>query len=199
MRKKNIFQIMTKSIATILAIGCFFTFGLTSNAQEFMGVDVGGQKSQIIKKFKAKGFRVDGDEKKDAIMMRGKANNMELELIISCSPISKKVWKVSVYLPKQDTWEALKEQYDEYLENLSDKYGKPESTYTGFAEGYKEGEGDEMEGVEADKCIYSAYWKPSKGISIKISQYKQIKIGYENEVNSKIDDQEKKKIKTSIF
>lgn len=132
-------------------------------------------------------------------MMRGKANNMELELVISCSPISKKVWKVSVYLPKQDTWEALKEQYDEYLENLTEKYGKPENVYTGFSGGYEEGDGDEMEGVAADKCNYSAYWKSSKGISIKISEYKQIKIGYENEVNSKIDDQEKKKLKTSIF
>ena len=56
-----------------------------------------------------------------------------------------------------------------------------------------------MTAVKVDKCVYSAFWKKEIGISIEISNSKQVSIAYENEVNATLDDVEQKSINSKVF
>jgi len=175
---------------------------VTLNAQEFLGIKVDGKRDAVINAFKLKGFKVnpDYDVNKDLVIrMNGEAGGKRLEVAIVCTPKSKTVWKFSVYLSKQSSWYSLKNDYEEYLKLLSDKYGEPKSKYAFFSSPYEEGDGYEMTAVAVEKCIYAAYWSNQIGISIKISKYNQVNIGYENAVNSALDDKETAELDKTIF
>ncbi len=185
---KNYFLLFLLSLTSYLSL-----------AQEFLGIKVDGKKDAAINAFKSKGFRVDSDINKDVVTMIGNAGGKNFEINIVCSPKSKTVWKFSVYLPAQISWESLRSDYYEYLKILTDKYGEPKSKFSFFSSPYEEGDGYEMIGVGVEKCTYSAYWSDQIGISIKITKYKQVNIRYENAVNSAIDDKEKAELNKTIF
>lgn len=89
-----------KNILIILLVSSLSNY---SFSQEFLGVKVGEKKEAVVNVFKSKGFKVTGDIKEDVVSMKGTAAGKELELNIVCSPISKTVWKFSVYFPEQST------------------------------------------------------------------------------------------------
>jgi len=169
------------------------------HAQEFMGVKVEGDKLNLISQFKSKGFVLKGDSKQDAVIMEGNIGSKTYEIVISVTPKTKQVWKLSVYLPKSENWSRIREEYNEYLDLLTTKYGKPEQTYAFFASPYKEGDGYEMSAIGLEKCYYSAYWEDNIGISIQISKFKQVKVSYENKKNVELLEVEKKEVNSKIF
>lgn len=175
-----------------LSVSCF--------GQEFLGIKVDGTKQEVINKFIAKGFKKkslpSGND--DVTSMEGTYSGTKYEVNIVNSPISKKVWKIAVYLPEQVSWYSLKAEYNRYLEMLTSKYGEPTNSYSFFSSPYYEGDGYELSALRLEKCNYSAYWLDVV-VSVEISKYKQIKISYENKVNSAIDDQEREKINKNIF
>jgi hypothetical protein len=172
-----------------------------SNAiPEFLGIQVNGKRDAVIDAFKSKGFIVVGDiNKGNVASMKGTVSGKQFELMIVSSPKSKIVWKFSVFLPEQSTWNSLKNNYFDYLKILSSKYGEPEKTYEFFSSPYKEGDGYEMTGVGVEKSHYSAFWSDEKGISISITKWKQVKISYENQNNSKIAEKETSEVDSTIF
>jgi len=171
----------------------------TSGAQEFMGVKVEGDKATFISKFKAKGFIITRAENSNVVTMKGTVGGKQYELLISSTPKTKQVWKVSVYLPEATSWSTLKSEYEDYLGILTEKYGEPEKKYSFFSSPYDEGDGYEMSAIKLEKCNYSAFWSSSVGIYIAISKFQQVRISYENEKNSALDDLEKKQINSQIF
>lgn len=175
------------------------TLSFASKGQEFMGVKVEGDKTTFINQFKAKGFAVKGDSSSDAVLMRGTISGKAYELVVVSTPKTKKVWKLSVFLPEATSWNTIKREYEDYLNILTEKYGTPDKKYQFFSSPYYEGDGYEMRAITLEKCNYFAYWNDSIGIIIQISKYKQVKISYENAKNSKLDDLEKKEINSKIF
>jgi hypothetical protein len=131
--------------------------------------------------------------------MEGNIGSKTYEIVISVTPKTKQVWKLSVYLPKSENWSRIKDEYNEYLDLLTTKYGKPEKTYAFFASPYKEGDGYEMIAVGLEKCYYTAFWEDTIGVSIQISKFKQVNVSYENKKNSELRDAEKKEIDSNIF
>lgn len=129
--------------------------------------------------------------------MQGKVNDTKIELNIVNTPTSKLVWKFAIYLPKQDDWYSIKSQYNSFTNTLTEKYGEPTDSYTGFASPYYEGDGYEMSAIILDKCNYITIW--ANGTTIQISKFKQVRITYENADNSVIDDEEKKALNNKIF
>jgi hypothetical protein len=168
---------------------------------EFLGIEVDGKRDEVIEKFKAKGFIVDGDiSKGNVVPMKGSIGNRDFELNIVSTPKTKVVWKFSVYLPKQSTWNSLLDDYTRYKKTLTDKYGNPEKSFDFFSSPYELGDGYEMTAVAAEKSHYSAYWTlKGYALSIVISKWKQVRIAYENENNSKISEKEQKDIDSNIF
>ncbi len=174
----------------------------TIYGQEFLGIKVEGSLNSVLEKFKAKGFKTISADPNTPIL-KGMAGTENIELLLFASPISKTVYKFVIYFDKQDEWEPIKSRYEEYLKVLSDKYGDPKDSYSYFSSPYKEGEGDEMEAVAMEKCHYFSHWKNGltnfNSIGISISEFKQVKITYENSKNFSLRDSEDSKLKKEIF
>ena len=184
-----------KKIIIFISIVALLTTNTNIYGQEFLGIKVDGKLSEVVAKFKLKGFKVTSPDDLSPILV-GKAGVSNVEVIILSSPISKTVFKIAVYLPKQNDWESIKSEYEDYLETLTAKYGTPTSSYNFFSSPYKEGEGDEMNAITMEKCNYAAFWE---NISIQISEYKQVRIAYENAKNIVIRDAENAKLKKDAF
>lgn len=169
---------------------------VTSRSQEVMGIKVDGLRTEVINKFKAKGFKIIGTPDLKALTMEGVISGQKYEVIIVNTPTSKKVWKIAVYLPKQTDWYDIKSTYTKFYNMLVEKYGEPNSSYTGFSSPYYEGDGYEMTGVGVGKCNYSAFWD---FVYIEISQFKQVSLSYENAINSELNILENKNIDNKNF
>ena len=174
----------------------------TIYGQEFLGIKVDGSLNSVLEKFKAKGFKITSPDANTPIL-KGLAGTENIELLLFATPISKSVYKFVIYFDKQDEWQSIKSRYNEYYRVLSDKYGDPKDSYSFFSSPYKEGEGDEMEAIAMEKCNYFSHWKNGltnfNSISISISEYKQVKISYENSKNFSLRDAEDAKLKKEIF
>lgn len=174
------------------------TFG--KEIPEFLGIEVDGKRDEVIQKFKAKGFIVDGDIEGNVVSMKGSVGNRNFELNIVSTPKTKVVWKFAVYLPKQSTWNSLLDDYTRFKMTLTDKYGNPEKSFDFFSSPYKLGDGYEMTAVAEEKAHYASYWNwKDYVLSIDISKWKQVKIAYENTNNAKLREKEQKDIDSNIF
>ena len=174
------------------------TMTLFVDAQEFMGISVGGTTQECINKFLAKGLRkihVEGGPK-TVVTMMGVVNNQNIEINIVSTPTSKKVWKIAAYFPEKTNWWSIKSEYIEIRQSLINKYGEPKQDYAFFTSPYYDGDGYEMSAISLEKCNYASYWE---NISVEISKYKQVKVSYENLVNSAINEREVQNLKMNML
>jgi len=164
-----------------------FFISVLAKSQKFNGVNISGDLPTAINSFKEKGYTT-SKFITNGVIMNGKIGNTEIELFLLTTPKSKKVYKATVYLPTKDTWYAIKQNYQDYLEVLTTKYGTPHQSYEFFSKPYFEGDGYEMSALGLEKCTFSAYWFKieNTSIQIQISKYKQVMISYENNENQKI-------------
>ena len=170
---------------------------LNINAQEkehlkFMGIPIEGNASAFSQKLVTKGF-VKTKTSENTCALKGTfAGEKDVELIVCQTPKTKQVWKVSVYLPKVSTWSIIKRQYERYKTSFSEKYGTPDHNYEFFDSPYYEGDGYEESAVKNEKCFYASIW--DCGLMVSISQFMQIKLVYEDPINSELDDKEKNQV-----
>ena len=165
-------------------------------SQDFLGIKVDGNRQDCINKFLAKGFKTSIAPSNTVTSLKGMVGNDKVELMIVSTPITKKVWKFSVFLPERTTWSSLKSNYEYYVDLLTTKYGEPTSTYSNFISPYYEGDGYEMTGVKIEKCNYMTFWD---NVYIEISKWGQVCIHYENTTNSSLNKEEKDKINLKNF
>lgn len=188
---------MKNLIAIVFALIISVSSIAQSATPEFMGIDVDGSRSEVTSKFKSKGFTVARERAdENSIKFTGKVNGMQMEVFAAFTPVSNKCWGFMIYLPEQTSWYEIKKQYNDYLDLLTDKYGTPNSKYDFFSSPYYEGDGYEMSALTLGKCSYAAFWDK---YSIQISKFKQVKIQYENPVNSALADKEEEKVKKKVF
>lgn len=160
---------------------------------KFMGVEINGKANIFVEKMKAKGFRVK-DNLENAFVMNGKFAGSNAQLFILYSPITKTVCKVVAYFEEKDNWDSLKSQYLKLKEAYDTKYPIV-SAFDFFCYPYNEGEGDEMTAVKLDKCRYSTFYELQEGmIVIKISEFAQVSVAYEDSknINLLVSEQNKK-------
>lgn len=184
-----------------IKISIFLLF-LSSNtlfAQEFLGVKVDGNKDSVIKIFQSKGF-IKIKEEWDSTMLHGRAGNKEVELNIVFTPISKVAFQYVVTLPEQTNWNALRNEFDDYLHLLTEKYGAPEVKNNMLDSPFKEGDGNEMQALIKGKCNYLGMWKNEDlVIFINYEKTANVVIGYTNPKNKVLYEQEVRKINKEAF
>jgi len=73
--------------------------------------------------------------------MNGKFAGKYCEIIITSTPKTNTVWKVSAYFPKETSWLSIKSSYDSYKDQYQQKYGIPSKSYNFFSDPYFEGDG----------------------------------------------------------
>jgi len=164
-----------------------FFISVSAKSQQFNGVNISGDLPTAINSFKEKGYTT-SKFITNGVIMNGKVGNTEIELFLLTTPKSKKLYKATVYLPTKETWYAIKQNYLDYLEVLTTKYGTPHQSYDFFSKPYFEGDGYEMSALKLEKCTYSAFWLnvDNTSIVIQISKYNQVMISYQNDANQKI-------------
>jgi len=187
-----------KTVAFLLVFFIPVTFFAQTNkpAPEFNGVKVDSTMDYCVKQYVAKGFTPKQSTNKNVTILKGTLGSDEVELFVVATPSTHRVWKVSVYFPKEDDWSSLKDKFNSIKGLLTNKYGEPDKDYHFFSSPYEEGDGYEMTAVGAEKCNYFTYWKKNLvnvTIITKISEYKQVCVSYENGKNSDLNDKEKNK------
>jgi hypothetical protein len=175
----------------------------SSYAQSFDGVQISGNVSSVIEKFKAKGY-TNLAKYETSYKMNGKLFGEKVELWIHCTPVTKQTCKVVVYFPKRIGWQTIKSEYFEYRAILIDKYGDPESSFDFFSDPYYEGDGYEMNAVQLEKCTYASFWdapqdSPNTYLAIRISEFSQVSVSYENQKNRTLREKEKNQRNKSVF
>ena len=173
----------------LLVFSFLFLFVIKGFSQEFMGVKPDSSRDYVVKQLVKKGLILDRVEE-TSTSLKGSLNGSPITVYVLNTSKTKLCWKIGVYFEKQESWSSLKSQYENLLQNLTKKYGEPTKSYHFFISPYEEGDGYEITGVGVDKCRYVAFFD-SVNILIKITTLQEIVISYENEFNSKIDDNEK--------
>lgn len=183
---------VTIVFALTFVIGTGFTFAQDDSTHlEFKGIPINGKIDDFVKKLQSQGFSIVNREN-SGVIMSGQFTGKEAEVMVLNTKTSKTVWKVVVYLPKQTSWYSIKSEYKYYTEMFTKKYGNPLHTFSFFSDPYYEGDGYEMQAVRNEKCTYySGYHIQEGNISVEISKYQQIKIAYEDSINTTIMDKEK--------
>ena len=80
-----------KKIIIFISIVALLTTNTNIYGQEFLGIKVDGKLSEVVAKFKLKGFKVTSPDDLSPILV-GKAGVSNVEVIILSSPISKTVF-----------------------------------------------------------------------------------------------------------
>jgi hypothetical protein len=165
----------------------------TINAQFFDGVKIDGSLTSVVENYKKKGYTVVKNIE-NGVSMKGKALGDNIELLIFGTPKTKLAYKAVVFLTEEKSWHSIKTSYNDLLENLKSKYGEPNSSYGFFKDPYYEGDGYEVSAVKLEKCFYVSFWedKDNANIMLSISEYMQVRIGYENAKNILIKEEEQK-------
>ena len=175
----------------LLSLFVTLTVCLSIYAQEsahltFKGIPIDGTLQAYVQKLKNAGFSFSKySDSGNMAFLNGTFTGKPVEVIVVASPKTKTVWKVSVYYPEQVSWYSIKTDYYDLVASLTQKYGNPTDHYEFFMDPYYEGDGYEMQAVRMEKCHFISAFESSKGvISCEISKYEQLKVSYEDSLNS---------------
>ncbi len=184
---------MKKTICFIAALALSFA----AIAQEhilFKNTPVTGPVSEFVEKMKAAGFTL-SSESDGVASMRGTFAGQESLIMISFSPRSKTVFRVSVHIGPYSTWNSAKRNHESMKESFVSKYGAPLRDFHFFSRPYYEGDGYELQGVANDKGHYATYWQLETGyISVVIvatdSSTGWVRISYEDSDGLEVKNRE---------
>lgn len=157
---------------------------------DFRGVPIDGHIDNFVSKMEGLGYTLDNKSDKSA-KMSGQFTGRNVELWIFYTRKTHTVWKVVMYFD-EDSWSSLKSDYFEYKKLYTQKYGEPSSSYEFFSKPYYEGDGYELQALRKEKCHYLSLYKLDTGtIAVQISEFEQLKLAYEDEINSDLMTEEK--------
>jgi hypothetical protein len=195
-------QINMKKITTTLAV---MLISIVSNAQVFMGMSVSGPVAAFNAQLKTKGFTLDVLQTEgDLYVFTGTISTKDVEIVVITTPTSKLVKKLVVFYPKQESWYSLKSQFNDVVEVITKKYGKPDDNYAFFQTPYEEGDGYEMTAVGTENCFYLYAWKananfPNQTIAVRIVKSKRVTLAYENDAMMAKAELEQEKIDENTY
>lgn len=155
----------------------------------FKEIEIDGDIQSFCSKLETVGFIFDDyfDDRHNIALLKGSfAARDNCDICVYNSEYINKIWKVVIFLPICQDWFSLKADYLYFKKIYSKKYGVPES-FEFFMHPYFDGDGKEIKAIENGKFGYSSFWTvPTGTISLLISEFKQINIGYEDKINSNL-------------
>lgn len=93
-------------------------------------------------------------------------------------------------LPEAIDWQSIKEDYNK-LKNLYTKNLGVGMSKEYFLSPYTDGDGKEMDALNAGKIDYATYWKSESGIiMVSIMNSKQVYVVYQDKTNNIIAENE---------
>lgn len=170
---------MKKFFTVILLAIIACTSASAAGHFSILGIEINGTQEQFKRKMLGiNGMRYDNNSF-DIWVYYGTFEGMsETEFYISANSTTDQVYDFTMYLPEKSSWSALKAQYMQYYNRFKNHPAlRLEKESTGFLTPYREGDGNEMEGVANDKCNYSSsFYNGQIYIELKITQWQQVRI-----------------------
>lgn len=152
------------------------------------GFPIQGSASQFANKLvNSKGCRITDDSDPNWLCLRGSfAGQTNCEIYLGTEDSQFKT--VAIYFPEVSSWREIKRQYETFKTQYDTKY-TVDKTWSEFRNGYREGDGREVEGVRADECYFiTTYKAPGGKITLYISKYMQVAVIYEATANNVMED-----------
>lgn len=184
---------LRKLIISILV----FLISIKANSQTFHGINISGKIENTIAQFKSRGYKLIKKIDNVAYQMTGFLANQEIEMYVHFTPLTKQTAMIVIYFPERTSYERLLEDYEEYYDLLSIKYGPATKRNQFFLPPYKEGDGDELSAIKSEMGFVGSYWLNinNLSLSISISKHAQLKITYENDkMTTKLQSENKAKL-----
>ena len=148
----------------------------------FKGIPINGPIEKFEARVKNIGFEPDG------VSLVGRFAGLKVKVYPGCSEDMSIVYSVFVKSEQENSWASLKRKYINLRELYINKYGNPTKDIHIFVAPYDEGDGDELEATENQKCFYLSKFSVSGGeVSIYISK-RSIMFYFEDAINKKLVD-----------
>ena len=190
-----------KRILTIAAFIFSFMFVMaqtSNNHLTFKGIPITGTLEDFAQKMEAKGFRKISSAT-NFIAFEGEfAGYSECKIFVHKVPNRNIVHKVVVFFPKESSWARLEEEYNQFKDMLTNKYGKP----TSHSETFKEGvlafsDAAKMRSLKVGNCDYWTQWEVDNGyiqveiVPITNTDNGYISLTYYDKINGALADKAK--------
>lgn len=171
-------------VASVLAINV--------NSQEhlkFKNIPIDGTVNSFAQKLEKIGFEI-VLSKANQTALKGSFMSEECLIMVTGTRKTNIVWKVTVYLPKEASWNTIKNDYFDVKKIFQQKYGEGLSRESFFAP-HKDGDGNELELISSGEGMYTTYFTKKLGvIAVRISKASRIAILYEDKINLELRKRE---------
>lgn len=184
---------MKKILCTLLLI-TFTISGYSQEHFEFMGIPIDGSVDAFAKRLKDKGFKESSS--KDKYFLEGKFATEDVYVQIVKTPKTQTVCAVLIhYYQVQNNWNLIKLKFDNLVRQFSIKHNNPEDLTKSFQEPFKEGDGNEINALKADKVKFLAEWSMENGgISITLISTGTPMVSYTDKANFSLYLQEEQEL-----
>lgn len=164
---------------------------LTHKYMTFKGVPFNCDMDTFVDRMEAIGYVKTLMQETAAVLHGNFAGKDNCTIVVLATNKSKLVWKVVVHFPEQISWRSLKNEYEGFKDLYTKKYGDPNDIEF-FDYPYEEGDGHELTALEMELCTYSSYFTTNQGtVVLSISSQKNVKVDYEDKINSEVWEAEK--------
>lgn len=151
---------------------------------KFKGIPVNGTVQQVRAKIINAGFVPDGEP------LVGKFAGLKVKVYVGGDDETNLAYSVIVVSDEEKSWDTLKQKYLKVRELYIQKYGEPTKDMQTFGDPYYEGEGDELEATECNKCFYnSLFTVPGGEVSIFIIN-RSIMFSFDDAINKPLEEDE---------
>ena len=153
-------------IALLFVFSCIGAMAQNANEHlKFMGISINGTLESFTQKLVDKGMkRQQGWD--DIGVFRGKfAGKNDCTIYVAKVPSRNIVYRTTICLPPRETWEWLENDYAEFKNMLTSKYGEPKSCSESFKEGtYVGSDYLKISALKEGKCDYYSIWGTTEGV-----------------------------------
>ena len=186
-------------IALLFVFSCIGVMAQNANEHlKFMGIPINGTLESFTQKLVAKGLKRE-HAWDNALLLKGTfAGKSGSGVCVMRVPSRNIVYKVVVCLPSKDTWEWLENDYKEFKEMLTTKYGEPYKCSESFKEGtYVGSDYLKISALKGGECEYYSAWGSTEGmILLEIfnadgSSDSCVRLTYIDLINGKLADSSK--------
>jgi len=186
-----------KKVFTAIVLACF---ALTAVGQEHLkikNIPISGTVQSFKAKLRATGLQNNPIIPDGSVLKGSFAGMPDCNFIFGGSAQTNTVFRVAVLTDSYKSWEQLKSKYESLVDSYSKKYQQNDQVHY-FSSPYKEGDGDEIQALCNEKCIYlTVFDAPGGTIAIEIKgmvNEGRIMITYEDEQNFKKAKAENEKV-----
>lgn len=139
----------------------------------FKGIEIDGSLDDFYNKLKKEIPDLDGVIFDTGGLLKGTFAGKRGCTIILRANTENTVMNVGVTFPAKDSWNLLKDEYDDLCLNLKLKYGEPAATLNKYEPPFKEGDGRELQGLLQQKVSLAQFFLVDNGY-IQVSLIKAI-------------------------